>query len=154
MTFRALQNDAIDCCSVLFSQAGMRFFPALSGTMEGSHEVLCRGKRLFFTMFADLDSTRLDLLGLLARSDLEKIPRDPAPLASRFVAVLLVVFVPGEPLTLAIVAGFLLIIAGSWLSTTGVLQWKFAPSWLLPASEGEKTEGRERRHRAQRGMVE
>ncbi len=37
------------------------------------------------------------------------------------VSVLLGVFVLGEPLTIAIVAGFLLIIAGSWLSVTGSL---------------------------------
>jgi drug/metabolite transporter (DMT)-like permease len=42
------------------------------------------------------------------------------------VSVLLGVLVLDEPLTLAIVAGFMLIIAGSWLSTTGSLLWKFA----------------------------
>ncbi len=42
------------------------------------------------------------------------------------ISVLLGVLVLREPLTLAIVAGFLLIIAGSWLSTTGAIPPLFA----------------------------
>ena len=42
------------------------------------------------------------------------------------VSVVLGVIVLGEPLTFAIIAGFLLIIAGSWLSTTGFIPVMFA----------------------------
>jgi drug/metabolite transporter (DMT)-like permease len=48
------------------------------------------------------------------------------------VSVLLGVIVLHEPLTIAIAAGFLLIIAGSWLSTTGAIPLRFARQAAKP----------------------
>jgi drug/metabolite transporter (DMT)-like permease len=48
------------------------------------------------------------------------------------VSVALGVIVLGEPLTAATIAGFLLIIAGSWLSTTGNIPFKFARQAAKP----------------------
>jgi len=48
------------------------------------------------------------------------------------VSVALGVIVLGEPLTIATIAGFLLIIAGSWLSTTGAIPAIFARQTSKP----------------------
>lgn len=57
------------------------------------------------------------------------------------VSVLLGVLVLGEPLSIAIVLGFLLIIAGSWLSTTGSIPVRFAHQ---PAKPEVETRGGDR----------
>ena len=55
------------------------------------------------------------------------------------VAVALGVAVLGEPVTAAMVAGFLLVIAGSWLSTGGTL-----PPRLLTGTRGRRARARPR----------